>query len=174
VKMDKDLSDPPARSPGEIEKREGSHCHARPCAGHPDRSSSSRRDGRDKPGHDKARSWYQPFLFVLAWVFLAVGIVGLFLPFLPGTLFLIAAGACFTRSSPRFEAWLLDHPRFGPPVRQWRATGAIPRRAKIFACVSLAVSWLIVLFTVASSALKIACLAVFMAVAIYVVSRPGR
>ena len=120
------------------------------------------------------RTWLRSIVFVLAWLFLAVGVAGLFVPLLPGTLFLILAGACFTHSSPRFEAWLLDHPRFGPPVRQWRATGAIPRPAKVFACVSLAVSWLIVLSTVASSALKIACLAVFMAVAIYLVSRPER
>ena len=120
------------------------------------------------------RMWLRTVVFVLAWILLAVGIAGLFVPLVPGTLFLILAGACFTHSSPRFEAWLLAHPRLGPPVRQWRASGAIPRKAKVFACVSLAVSWLIVLFTVASNALKIACLAVFMAVAIYVVSRPER
>jgi uncharacterized membrane protein YbaN (DUF454 family) len=118
------------------------------------------------------RGWDRPLLFVLAWVFLAVGIVGVFVPLLPGTLFLICAAACFTRSSPRFEAWLLSHPRFGPPVRQWRATGAIPRSAKVFACVSLAASWLIILAADGSILLAIACLALFMTVAIYVVSRP--
>jgi uncharacterized protein len=118
--------------------------------------------------------WHRPFVFVLAWVCLAIGIAGLFLPLVPGTLFLILAGACFTRSSPRFEEWLLDHPRFGPPVRKWRASGAIPRQAKAFACVSLAVSWLMVLATGAPAFLKIACLALFTAVAVYVVSRPER
>jgi uncharacterized protein len=114
----------------------------------------------------------RPFLFVLAWVFLALGIVGIFLPLLPGTLFLILAGACFTRSSPRFEGWLLDHPRFGPPVRAWRETGSVPRRAKVFAAVSLAVSWLILLATDAPVIVSLTCLAVFLAVAVYVVSRP--
>ena len=85
-----------------------------------------------RPGF-RPSTWHRPFVFVLAWLFLAVGIAGVFLPLIPGTLFLIFAGACFTRSSPRFEAWLLDHPRFGPPVRAWRATGAVPRRAKVFA-----------------------------------------
>jgi uncharacterized protein len=117
-------------------------------------------------------AWHKPFLFVLAWAFLAVGIVGLFLPLLPGTLFLIVAGACFTRSSPRFEAWLLAHPRFGPPVRAWRATGSVPRRAKVFAAVSLAVSWLILLATGPSAVVNVTCLAVFLAVAVYLASRP--
>jgi uncharacterized protein len=116
----------------------------------------------------------RPILFVLAWVFLAAGIVGIFLPLVPGTLFLILAGACFTRSSPRFEAWLLDHPRFGPPVRQWRATGVVPRRAKIFAYVSLALSWLIIAATDVSLPTKALCLAIFVGVAIYLGSRPER
>jgi uncharacterized protein len=111
-------------------------------------------------------------LFLLAWAFLALGVVGLFLPLVPGTLFLILAGACFTRSSPRFEGWLLDHPRFGPPVRAWRKTGSVPRRAKVFAAVSLAVSWLILLATGAPAIVSLTCLAVFVAVAAYVVSRP--
>jgi uncharacterized protein len=122
----------------------------------------------------RPRTWLRPVIFVLAWVLLAVGIAGLFVPLVPGTLFLIMAGACFTHSSPRFEAWLLDHPRFGPPVRQWRASGAIPRKAKIFACVSLLVSWLIVLSTGSSSIVAVACLALFITVATYVVSRPDR
>jgi uncharacterized protein len=117
-------------------------------------------------------AWYKPFLFVLAWAFLALGIVGLFLPLLPGTLFLILAGACFTRSSPRFEAWLLAHPRFGPPVRAWRATGSVPRRAKVFAALSLGVSWLILVATGASAIVNVACFAVFLSIAVYVTSRP--
>lgn len=114
----------------------------------------------------------RPVLFVLAWLFLGVGIVGVFLPLVPGTLFLILAGTCFTRSSPRFERWLLDHPRFGPPVRAWRASGTVPRRAKVFACTSLAVSWLVLLVTDAPIFVVITGLGVFLAVGIYVASRP--
>ena len=111
-------------------------------------------------------------LFGLAWVFLGFGIAGLFLPVVPGTLFLILAAACFTRSSPRFETWLLDHPRFGSPVRAWRATGAIPRRAKILAMASLAVSWLIIVATAESAFVGAVTLALFLAVALYLATRP--
>jgi uncharacterized membrane protein YbaN (DUF454 family) len=120
-----------------------------------------------------AEAVWRPALIVLGWVFLAVGVAGLFLPLLPGTLFLIIAAACFTRSSPRFEAWLLDHPRFGPPVRRWRESGAIPRPAKIFAVVSLAASGVIIALTDAPDAVKVGCPAVFVAVAAYILTRPA-
>lgn len=62
--------------------------------------------------------------------FVALGVIGAFLPVMPTVPFLIVAAACFTRSSSRLEAWLLNHRQFGPPLIAWRERGAIPRRAK--------------------------------------------
>lgn len=70
---------------------------------------------------------------VLGFVFVALGFIGAFLPVLPTTPFLILAAACFARSSTRFEGWLLNHPRFGPLLKDWRSRGAIPRKAKFAA-----------------------------------------
>lgn len=80
---------------------------------------------------------YQSVYFVTGLCLVGIGIVGAFLPLLPSTIFFILAAACFAKSSPRFEAWIINHPTFGPPVRDWREYGAIPRPAKIIATVSM-------------------------------------
>src|SRR5690242_16422346 len=81
-------------------------------------------------------------LYVAAGVGLTgLGIIGAFIPVMPTTIFLILAAACFARSSPRLEAWLINHPKWGPSIRAWRENGAIPRRIKLIAIGSMAVSF---------------------------------
>jgi uncharacterized membrane protein YbaN (DUF454 family) len=118
------------------------------------------------------RRWPRPLLFALGWVFTALGVVGLILPLMPGTIFLIAAAWCFSQSSPRFEAWLLGHPRLGPHVLRWRETGAISRHAKYLACGSMALSFALLTQTSAPPiALATAALCLIGA-GLYVASRP--
>lgn len=71
---------------------------------------------------------------------LLCGLVGALLPLLPTTPFLLLAAYAFSRSSPRLQTWILTHPHFGPPVNDWRAEGAISRRAKVMAVVVMAAS----------------------------------
>ena len=85
-------------------------------------------------GH-RARRW---LWLVLAYVALGLGIVGIFLPGLPTTPFVLLAAFCFSRGSARLEAWLLAHPRFGPLIADWRARRAMPLRAKQLAWVMMA------------------------------------
>lgn len=78
---------------------------------------------------------------VLGFLCVGLGIIGAFVPLMPTTIFIILAAGCFARSSPRLENWLLDHPKFGPTLRAWRAHRAVPRRAKIAACVGMATGY---------------------------------
>lgn len=71
---------------------------------------------------------------------LLLGVVGVVLPLLPTTPFVLLAAFCFSRGSQRWEAWLLQHPRLGPMVRDWRATRAIPLRAKQLATLMMTAS----------------------------------
>lgn len=110
---------------------------------------------------------------VIGLFFVALGFVGAFLPVLPTTPFLILATACFARSSPRIENWLLSHPRFGPPLRAWRERGAVPRRAKLMALAGISSGFLLFWFGSAPGPILTASVGVIMlAGLVYVLTRP--
>lgn len=69
-------------------------------------------------------------LIVLGWIWVALAVLGIFLPLLPTTPFLLLASACFMRGSPKMEAWLKNHPKFGPILRDWQQQGAIDKKVK--------------------------------------------
>ena len=83
---------------------------------------------------------WQRLLWLSAGVLsLAAGLVGVFLPLLPTTPFILLAAFCLSRGSSRCERWLLNHRVFGPMVHNWRAHHAIPLRAKQLAWVMMAI-----------------------------------
>lgn len=115
----------------------------------------------------------RPLYFLAGLLMLTLGIIGAFLPIMPTTIFLILAAWFFARSSPRLEAWLLNHPRFGPTLRNWREHGAISRRAKTMASAGIATGF--VLFWIGAKpglVLWVIVAAIMGACAAYVLSRP--
>ncbi len=64
---------------------------------------------------------------------LFTGILGIFLPVLPTTPFVLLAAACFARSSERFHTYLLNHRIAGPVIREWCEYRSVPRQAKRWA-----------------------------------------
>ena len=114
------------------------------------------------------------FYFVLGWVMVALGFIGVLLPVMPTTIFLIIAAWCFSRSSPRLEKWLLEHPVFGPTLVQWREHGAIPKRVKWIACGGMAFGYATFMYIARPSPLLGGVVAVFfIACAAYVLTRPS-
>jgi hypothetical protein len=71
---------------------------------------------------------------------LALGVVGMFLPVLPTTPFLLVAATCFARGSPRLHRRLYQSTTFGPTLREWREHRAIPWRTKRYALVLMGLS----------------------------------
>ncbi|WP_459614121.1 YbaN family protein [Bordetella sp. 2513F-2] len=89
--------------------------------------------------------WKRRLYFAAGMLMLVLGLIGVVLPVMPTTIFLIAAAACFGRASPRWETCLLQHPRYGPALRAWRYERAVSTRAKCWAVagmmLGLAVFW---------------------------------
>ncbi len=124
-----------------------------------------------KPGRLYAAARYG--WLALGFLFVALGVIGALLPLMPTTIFLILAAGCFARSSPRLEAWLLDHPRFGPTLRAWRRDRAIPRRAKLLACTGIALGYALFLATARPHLpLALVVAAVMAACALFILTRP--
>ncbi len=76
--------------------------------------------------------------FAAGLVFVGLGAVGAALPLLPTVPFLLLAVFFFARSNPAWEERILNHPQWGPQVRDWRERGAISRKSKIIAVSSIA------------------------------------
>jgi uncharacterized membrane protein YbaN (DUF454 family) len=72
-------------------------------------------------------------LLAFGWLNVALGVIGIFLPVLPTTPFLLLAAACFARSSERFHGWLLNHPHLGPWIRDYLDGNGIPLKGKVYA-----------------------------------------
>lgn len=103
---------------------------------------------------------------------LLLGAVGVVLPLLPTVPFLLLAAFCFARSSERLHGWLLDHPTFGPPIRDWEQRGAIGRKAKVIALISMAGSVVMTLWIGMPGWAVAVQAAVLVAVAVFIWTRP--
>ena len=77
---------------------------------------------------------------LLAYATLTLGVIGIFVPGLPTTPFVLLSAYAAARGSRRLHAWLQAHRQFGPMIRDWQASGAVSRRAKRAATAMMALS----------------------------------
>ncbi len=107
---------------------------------------------------------------VPGFLFVGLGVAGIFVPLLPTTPFLLLAAACFARSSERFYRWLLGNRWFGAYVRDYREGRGVPARVKIF---SVALLWVVILlsatFAVSNLVVRVILIAVAVGVTVHIV-----
>ena len=117
-------------------------------------------------------------LNVIGIVAVALGILGIFLPLLPTTPFLLLASACFARGSDRLHRWLLGNKLFGATIRDFEQGKGIPRKAKIMAVGLLWVSLAYSMFQVPGVLLVLLLAAIGVGVTVYLLlfvpTRPTR
>ncbi|UPW19249.1 YbaN family protein [Agarivorans sp. TSD2052] len=80
------------------------------------------------------------FFMLVAWISVLLGTLGIFLPLLPTTPFILLAVVLFSKSSPRFELWLLQHKVFGPLINNWQRYGVVSLKAKCSATLMVVIS----------------------------------
>lgn len=113
-------------------------------------------------------------LLLIGWIFVVVGAIGLVLPVLPTTPFLLISLWAFSQSSERFHHWLYTHRIFGPPLQDWDRYGIIPIRAKTIALTTMAISaTLVVSFTETPWYGLVGMLALMSIGAIFILTRPS-
>ena len=113
-------------------------------------------------------------LLALGWICVSLGFIGIFVPGLPTTIFLIIALWAFTKSSKRLRNWLLNHKRFGPILRNWQEHRVVPLRAKIL-MVILQISVVVVFqYTFDNLIISLGLAAILVLVASYVLSLPSK
>ncbi|MFC7475735.1 YbaN family protein [Dankookia sp. GCM10030260] len=120
-----------------------------------------------------ARGPNRLLLLGLGYLCLALAFIGVLLPVMPTTIFLIVAAWAFGRANPALRARLRAHPRFGPSLRHWQDHGSIGPRAKRAALLGMALGWLtvtVIFRDLLASGIAGACMA---AVAVYILTRPS-
>ena len=131
------------------------------------KSAKAGHDVRDRKMTPGRAAW-----FVLGVSALGLGALGVVLPLLPTTPFILLAAFAFSKSSDRWHRWLLGHRTFGPLIENWRAHGAINRRSKTASALAMvAVLGISALLAVPWPVFAVQAL-VMVAAATFILSRP--
>ncbi len=102
----------------------------------------------------------------------AIGAVGVVLPLLPTTPFLLIAAFAFARSSARLNNWLREHRSFGPLINNWHRDGSIDRKEKRIAIIVIVMTPVITWLFGARLWIIVSQIVVLSAAAVFIMTRP--
>ena len=104
-----------------------------------------------------AKSFFvKSFLLLLGFIFVGLGFIGIIIPGMPTTVFMILAAACFAKSSPKFEQWILDLPGIGRFVQDHRDGLGMPQKSKAIAITMMVLAvTLSIIFAITSTLVQI-------------------
>ncbi|MFS2222491.1 DUF454 family protein [Pantoea sp. B65] len=111
-------------------------------------------------------------LLVIGWLAIALGTLGIILPLLPTTPFILLAAWCFARSSPRFHHWLLYRSWFGGYIRHWQQHRALPPKAKARAILLIVITFAVSLWLVKILWLRILLVCMLCVLVIFILRLP--
>ena len=115
------------------------------------------------------------FLLSVGWAFVGLGLIGVFVPGLPTTPFLLVALWAFSKTSKKFHDWLYNHPQLGPPICAWNLRGVISIKAKILAITTILSSlFIVILFVTDDWVLPLIVGAFLLPPALFILTRPSR
>jgi uncharacterized membrane protein YbaN (DUF454 family) len=113
------------------------------------------------------------FLLTVGWISLGLGAIGLFVPVLPTTPFVLLSAACFLRSSERLHTWLIEHPTFGSHIADYLAGKGLTRKTKVVALTTLWLSvGISVYFFVPHAVADVIIVVIAAAVTVYILRLP--
>ena len=92
-----------------------------------------------------SNKFFRYFLIIAGTIFLGIGIIGIFLPILPTTPFLLLAAACYVRSSKRFYDWIVNNKWIGTYIKNYREGRGVPLKVKVF---TISLLWITILASV--------------------------
>ena len=109
---------------------------------------------------------------LLAYFFLGLAIVGVFLPGLPTVPFLLLTAWFSAKGSERLHRWLYEHPHLGKLLIDWEKHGAVSRTSKVIAVLMLLISWIVMYQRTSNIWILTSVTILFVSVATYLISRP--
>jgi uncharacterized membrane protein YbaN (DUF454 family) len=112
------------------------------------------------------------FLLFVGGLSVVLGVIGIFLPVMPTTPFLLLAAACFMRTSPKFYNWLVGHPKLGKYLVYYLKGKGIPLKAKVYTIATMAISMSVTCYFVPVTAVRVLLPLVGVLVALYIVRQP--